>query len=66
MAYKYILNPSSKGDVYTSKGKFRLDASLTQDDLKHLYEDAGLIQNVLRIEIEEVKAKKKSPPNTGE
>ena len=66
MAYKYILNPSSKGDAYTSKGKFRLDSSLTQDDLKHLYEDAGLIQNVLRVEVEEVRAKKKSPPNTGE
>ena len=39
--------------------------SLTQDDLKHLYEDAGLIQNVLRIEVEEVKAKKKITPNTG-
>jgi len=58
---KYILNPAAKGDVYTSKGKFKLDESLTQEDLKHLYEDAGLIQSVLRIESEDVKPKKKSP-----
>jgi len=45
----YIKSPSASGDLYTNKGKYELSSTLSQAQLKELF-DAGHTSIVLKVE----------------
>lgn len=46
---RFILSGASKGDLWTSKGKFSLDSNLSQKDLEYLYNE-GFTNIILKVE----------------